>query len=89
MKFTYGLKIQLLAYLDALSISESTKLQKPIIPGGVLYFKLDDPLIKGSHDMSEEDIERAVLKQLRMKGLLLADVNLIKAMDSGIDGDLS
>ena len=36
--------------------------------------------------MSAEEIEKAIMKQLRMKGLLLADVKLIREMDHSIDG---
>ena len=36
--------------------------------------------------MSEEEIEKAIMKKLRMKGLLLADAKLVKEMDHNIDG---
>jgi len=36
--------------------------------------------------MTEEEIEKAIMKQLRMKGLLLADVKLIREMDKDIEG---
>lgn len=81
----YGLQIQLLTYLDALWESGS-KDEKPIHPGGMLYFKVDDPIIRGNGKISEEEIELAIMKQLKMRGLLLADVKLIKEMDKTIEG---
>ncbi|NJD02171.1 MAG: helicase-exonuclease AddAB subunit AddB, partial [Ruminiclostridium sp.] len=80
----YGLQLQLLTYMDAVL---GNKKGKKLIPGGVLYFRLDDPIVKGDRLSSEEDIEKAVMKQLKMKGLLLADVRLVKEMDRQIDGE--
>jgi hypothetical protein len=60
-----------------------TKLQ----PAGVLYFRLDDPLIRCGKESTDEAIEKAIMKELRMKGLVLADVKLIREMDSRINGD--
>ncbi|GAE90735.1 ATP-dependent nuclease [Acetivibrio straminisolvens JCM 21531] len=51
-----------------------------------MYFKIDDPIIRGSGRMTEEEIEKAIMKQLKMRGLLLADVKLIREMDRGIEG---
>jgi ATP-dependent helicase/nuclease subunit B len=52
----------------------------------MLYFKIDDPIVKGNGRMTEEEIEKAIMKQLKMRGLLLADVKLIKQMDKSIEG---
>lgn len=56
-------------------------------PAGVLYFRLDDPLIRCDRNVTEEEIEKAIMKELRMKGLVLADVKLLKEMDRQMDGD--
>ncbi|MCY6371394.1 helicase-exonuclease AddAB subunit AddB [Clostridium ganghwense] len=82
----YGLQIQLLTYLDAILTNEEIKEKEPILPGGVLYFKIDDPIIRGNRGMSEEQMEKEILKALKMKGLLLADVDVIKEMDRKIEG---
>jgi ATP-dependent helicase/nuclease subunit B len=79
----YGLQVQLVTYLDA--IRESGK--SGYLPGGVLYFRIDDPVIKRSGNMSPEEVEKAIMKKLKMNGLLLADVKLIKEMDRTIDGN--
>ncbi|HEY8499637.1 MAG TPA: helicase-exonuclease AddAB subunit AddB [Clostridia bacterium] len=77
----YGLQIQLITYLDAIWESD-----KSYLPGGMLYFKIDDPIIKRNGKMTPGDIEKAIMKQLKMKGLLLADVKLIKEMDRTMEG---
>ena len=58
-----------------------------LIPAGALYFRLSDPLIRCGRDSTEEEIEKAIMKELRMKGLVLADVKLIREMDQDISGD--
>jgi len=83
-----GLQIQLIAYLDAMLSVESHS-GKPLLPGGIFYLKLDDPIIRGDRESGDEEIEEAIVKQLKMKGLLLADVKLVKEMDRQIDGESS
>lgn len=82
----YGMQIQLITYLDAIWENGGKDLKKPLLPGGMLYFKIDDPIVKGNSKISEEDVEKAIIRQLKMKGLLLADVKLVKEMDKQIDG---
>jgi len=83
----YGLQLQLITYLDAVGESLGKESGKPVFPAGILYFRLDDPIVPGSRGASEEEIEKAIMKELKMKGMLIADVKLIKEMDTGIDGD--
>lgn len=80
----YGLQLQLVTYLDAvLGMDEG----REALPAGILYFRLSDPLIRCGRNSTDEEIEKAIMKELRMKGLVLADVKLIKAMDRDLDGD--
>ena len=83
----YGLQIQLITYLDALWEQGDAQLPSPILPGGMLYFKMDDPIVKGDIRAAEQEIKKQIMKQLKMKGLLLADVNLVKEMDHEIAGE--
>lgn len=83
----YGLQMQLITYLDALWENSDGINGNSVIPGGMLYFKVDDPIVKGSVTATAEEIETAIMKRLKMKGLLLADVQLIKYMDKDIDGN--
>lgn len=71
-----GLQIQLLTYMDAV-----TKIED-FMPAGVLYFNLIEPVIKASRDTTKEDIEKQIRKQFKMKGIVLADVNIIRSMDN-------
>ena len=82
----YGLQMQLLVYLDALIKNSKYILNKQVKPGAVLYFKIDDPIIKGNKEMTTEEVEIEVLDALKMKGLVLKDARVVKAMDKDIEG---
>ena len=82
----YGLQIQLITYMDAIWESEEQKGNSPVFPGGILYFKVDDPIIRSDKNISEEELEKTIMRKLKMKGLVLADVKLIKEMDNTIEG---
>lgn len=71
-----GLQIQLLTYLDAI-----TSKQENLIPAGVLYFNLIDPILKADRNKTDEEIEQEIKKQFKMQGLILADVNVVRMMD--------
>jgi ATP-dependent helicase/nuclease subunit B len=85
----YGLQIQLLVYLDALIKNSKYILEKQAMPGAILYFKIDDPIIKSKKQLTEEEIKENILKELKMSGLLLKDINVVKAMDSDIESAYS
>lgn len=78
-EFIAGLQIQLLTYLDAVSKIED------VIPAGVLYFNLIDPIIKADKNISDEEIELELKKQFKMQGLILADINVVRMMDKNLD----
>ena len=85
-KVYYGLQLQLITYLDVITSQNQTPDSEceisDFIPGGALYMKLDDPIIKSKKKLSPEDIEAQIREQLKMDGIILADVRLVKAMDT-------
>lgn len=78
-EFIAGLQIQLITYLDAVTKVED------VIPAGVLYFNLIDPIIKADKNMSDDQIEQEIKKQFKMQGLILADVNVVRMMDRKLE----
>ncbi|NLC45065.1 MAG: ATP-dependent helicase/deoxyribonuclease subunit B, partial [Clostridiales bacterium] len=81
----FGLKLQLLVYLEALLELEQRKTQGKARPGGIFYFRIDDPLIDTEEGIVEK-IQTAIRKKLKLKGLVLKDVNVIRSMDDQISG---
>lgn len=81
----YGLQIQLLVYLDAILKNSKKILKTQCMPGGILYFKIDNPIIKSKKALTDEEVQVEVLKKLKMDGLLLKNVELVKSMDRDME----
>lgn len=79
----YGLQMQLLVYLDAI-LESYEKDSKKVSPGGIFYFKLDEPLLQTDMNISEDEANEKMLEEFKMEGLLLKDMNLALAMDKGL-----
>ena len=73
----YGLQLQLLTYLDAVCKIEDLE------PAAVLYFNLIEE--KLDKRKTKEEIEDELRKNFKMKGLVAADVKLIKMMDKSLE----
>ena len=71
-----GIQIQLITYLDA--ICEQTEFEA----SGVLYMGLIDNVVKNAKNMSEDEIESKIRNNFKMKGLILADISVVKLMDN-------
>ena len=78
----YGLQQQLAIYLSAAMDYLSNQYQgKEIIPAGIFYYHIDDPIVAKS-DEADEDI----FKSLKMNGLVNKDKEIIGLMDSKLEG---
>ena len=75
----FGMQLQLITYLD--EVVSKTNLE----PAGALYFNLIQPIIPDANRKTEEEIESAIRKSFKMKGLILADVNVVKMMDTKLE----
>ncbi|WP_042439839.1 helicase-exonuclease AddAB subunit AddB [Clostridium amazonitimonense] len=82
----YGLQLQLLVYLEAILENADKFMESQTLPGAILYFRVDDPIVKGKKALKEEEVENLILKKLKMRGLLLADAKVVKEMDNDIEG---
>jgi len=78
-----GLQLQLLVYMSAI-IKNGERLfeTKPEI-GGAYYFCIDDPMVDGD-EISAEDCENEIFRQLSLKGYIIEDSDIIINMDSDI-----
>ncbi len=79
-KVVAGLQIQLITYVDAVCHNEN------VMPAGALYYALIEPeLRKSVRDLTKEEIEEQIRQKYKMDGIVLADVNVIKAMDTKLE----
>lgn len=71
----YGLQLQLLLYLKAATAGGAGE------PAGAFYFTVSDPMCDAAQDLKAA-AEAAIAKELRLKGVVLADAEVIAAMDA-------
>ena len=83
----HGMQLQLVVYLNAaMELMKKKHPDKEIIPAGVFYYHLDDPLVEEKKETSEEAIWQDILKKLKMDGLVNSEEAVYRAMDQNISG---
>ncbi len=84
-KIKEGISLQLITYL--MSFIKSSKEEK-IYPAAMLYFNLSDKLVSMSeYEFNDERIKKEIIKSLKMKGIYLKDVEILKRMDHNFKSD--
>lgn len=90
----HGLNMQLIIYLYALQNegleryrARLTEQLNEIVPAGVLYVPVRDELPEASRDADEQTLRTLRDKALRRSGLLSDDMELLAAMERGLEGD--
>ncbi len=83
----YGLKMQLLLYMQvALSNSVVITKGKKADSAGVYYFTLKDPMVKSLQQLDSEEAKAAWLKEFKMGGIAVKDVEAVYLADKNING---
>jgi len=82
----HGLNLQLLVYLQAILAGNRQLQRKQLKPAGIFYFRIDDPLIETESKLIET-VEKEIAKKLKLKGLVLEDVRLVRQMDHDLTGN--
>lgn len=86
-KIFHGLQMQLIIYMNAMLELEEKKNNKRILPAGMFYFHLDDPIVE---EKDPEEAKVQLLKSMKMSGIVNEDYNLIPQMENpGEEGFLS
>ena len=81
----HGLQMQLPVYLNAALAVEKRKYpDKEIIPAGIFYYRIQDPVV--GRKESDEDVEKSILKELRLDGLVNGDEKVISHLERNLIG---
>ena len=81
-KTYYGLKIQLFTYMrEAIAYEKKKHKGKNVIPAGLLYYNIDNPIVE-TKQTDDSAIEELIRKELRMKGVVNSNKNIISKLDS-------
>ena len=78
-----GVGLQMLLYLFALQECGAEVVGDCPIPAGVQYFPARAPYVTTDGRMTAEELEKQRLKELKRKGLLLSDNEVLQAMEPG------
>ena len=76
-----GLSLQLVVYMNAATELLNRNSNKEIVPAGILYYHIDDPIVEGLIDEDSDSIADKIKKQLKMKGLVNNDENVYSHID--------
>ncbi|MBQ2062713.1 MAG: exodeoxyribonuclease V subunit gamma [Oscillospiraceae bacterium] len=76
-----GLGIQMLLYLFTLADRGAPYFGAPVVPAGVLYMPARDVILRRGRDISDEELERDLRKELRRSGLVLDEPEVLRAME--------
>lgn len=80
-----GIGLQMLLYLFALKHNGQALLGENAAPAGIQYFPARANYLSADHHQSPEDAEEDRRKEWKRKGLLLADEDVLSAMDHSDD----
>ena len=76
-----GLDIQMLLYLFTLQKTGPSRFGAPVEPAGVLYLPARDEILSAQRNIPPEKLQAEQEKQLRRSGLLLAEPQVLQAME--------
>ena len=77
-----GLQMQLAVYLNAaMELEKKEHEGKTIVPAGLFYFSMKDPMIAAENEMTEDALEDALFKEFSLEGICNADDEVIHYMD--------
>lgn len=82
----YGLKTQLLTYLEVALNHAVLLLGKEASPAGALYFRLQDPFLTANGPLTVAEVEEQSFKDFKLSGVVLADKAVVDLMDEGVKG---
>ena len=82
LQLYHGLQLQLVVYMNAaLELEKKKHPMKEIVPGGLFYYHIDDPVIEVGENFTEEDLREEILKELKPNGLVSEEEAIYRSMD--------
>lgn len=70
LSFYHGLQLQLVVYLNsAMELMKKKYPDREVLPGGMYYYHIDDPVVEGDSTKTDEEIRAEVFKKLKLKGV--------------------
>lgn len=83
----HGLQLQLMVYMDAaLQLEQKKYPEKEILPAGVFYYRIQDPLIDRPKEGEEQE---SILKELKPDGMISLEKEVLEHLDHCMVGESS
>lgn len=78
----YGLQLQLVVYMNtALELEAKKHPGKEAVPAALLYYHIEDPAVETPVELTAEELEEQLARQLRMNGVVNASETVIERLD--------
>ena len=85
VKMYYGLQLQLALYLSAAVELEQRRFpNEEIIPAGIFYYNIKDPVLNREDVKDPEHPDREILKKLKMDGLAAREPEILERLDKDL-----
>lgn len=66
----HGLQLQLVVYLNsAVELLKRKYPDKNVVPGGMYYYHLEDPMVEGESEKTDAQIREEIFEELKLKGV--------------------
>ena len=86
LQLYYGKQLQLVVYMNAaLEMEKKKHPLKEVVPGGLFYYNIEDPVIEADVSDTEDDVKAKILKELKPKGLVNGESSIYRSMDLVFD----
>ena len=83
----HGLQLQLMVYMDAaLQLEQKKHPEEEILPAGVFYYRIQDPLIDRPKEGEEQE---SILKELKPDGMISLEKEVLEHLDHCMVGESS
>ena len=78
----YGLQLQLVVYMNvAEEMTAKAHPDKEIVPAALLYYHVSDPMVKEEKELTPEEINERLIKELRMNGIVNSGEGIVDLLD--------
>ena len=78
----YGLQLKLVVYMNAaLELEKKKSGGKEVVPAALLYYHVSDPMVKTEGEITPEELNEQLRKELRMTGVVNKNDSVISSLD--------
>ncbi len=82
----YGLQLQLVVYMNAaMELEKKKHPNKEVVPAALLYYRVEDPSVETPVELSDEELDQEIQKQLRMSGVVNSDPYIVEKLDGEME----